>query len=76
MKRDWILCAEDGYGESMWMEESKLYWCGGDWFCIMSERSASGQEYSNHFYLVHRNDVKATWAHETSAYETYRSYCR
>lgn len=76
MTRDWILCAEDGYGEAMWMEESKLYWCGGDWFCIVAERSATGQEYTKDVIPVHREEVEESWARETGAYETYRSYCR
>lgn len=76
MKRDWILCAEDGYGESMWEESSTLYWCGGDWFCIISERSASGQEYAKYVIPVHREEVEESWARETSVYETYRSYCK
>ena len=72
MNKSWILIAEDGYGEAMWEESSHLYWCGGDGFAIVWERSAFNQEEQQTVIPLHREEVAETWRRECALYASDR----
>ena len=73
MKKDWILIDRDGFGTSSWEETSTLYWCGGDYFAIVWERSAFGQMPMDSIEFYNAFQVKEAWKKECSIYDYDRA---
>ena len=68
----WILLAEDGFGTCAWGENSRLYWCGGDTYAIVFERSALNTPSKEIIIFLERNEVKEAWEREQADYDYYR----
>ena len=73
MKKDWILIDKDGYGTSMWEENSCLFWCGGDTYAIIWVREAFGQMPMDSIEFFHGDEVKEAWKKECSIYDYDRA---
>lgn len=71
MKKNWILLAEYSYGTCAWDETSTLYWCGGETYAIVFERSAMNAPRQEEVFLYTRDEIKEAWEHEQASYDYY-----
>ena len=72
-RKDWILLDEDGYGEALWEETSRLFWCGGDTYAIVFDRNAYGVPRKEIIIFYNGAQVKEAWENEQAAYDYYRT---
>ena len=73
MSKDWIKLDEDGFGTSYWEDTSTLYWCGGNTYAIVWERSAFGQMPMENIEFCHGNEINEAWEKECSIYDYNRA---
>ena len=71
MKKDWVKLEDYGYGTCAWDETSTLYWCGGDTYAILFERSATGAPRQEEVVFYTGNEIKDAWEHEQASYDYY-----
>ena len=68
----WVLLEEDGFGNSCWEENSRLFWCGGDTYAIVFERNALNAPRKEITSLYDVSQVKDAWENEQTFYDYYR----
>ena len=72
MKKNWIFLKEDGYGEAMWEENSRLFWCGGDTYAILWRRQVYNQPDMYSIVFYNASEISDAWKQEVKEYDYLR----